>query len=109
MSVLLSVRNEVAPGSRLCANVEKLRDDGKQKMRKAEEFMQVSVVAGLILVLAVNGGKFRTQDKNRPDEGNRSYEEIGFHDTQSFRAKVRFVGMACLLCGDLLRRQLDPR
>src|SRR6266567_5444660 len=109
MSVLLSVRNEVAPGSRLCANVEKLRDDGKQKMRKAEEFMQVSVVAGFIFVLAVNGGEFRAPNENRPDESNRAYEEIGFHDTQRFRTKVRFVSVACLAHGDLLRRQFDPR
>src|SRR5260370_40659723 len=109
MSVLLSVRNEEAPGSGLCANIEKLCDDSEQKMRIAEKFTQVTAIAGLILVLAVNRGKFSPPNKNRPDESNRAYKKIGFHDAQRFRTKGRFVGMARLPKGDFLRCQLDAR
>src|SRR5260370_23397380 len=107
MSVLLNIRNEIAPGPRLRADVEKLCDHREQKMWIAEEVTQMSAVAGLILVLTVNGGEFRAQDKRRPDESDSSDDQIRFHNAQRFRSKVRFVGMACLLRGDLLGRQFD--
>src|SRR6266481_2236743 len=107
MRVLLNVGNEIAPGAHLCANIEELRDNREKEVGIAEQIAEMSAVAGLILVLAVNRGKFRAQDKHRPDQGNRADDEIGLHDAQRFRTKVCLVSVTCLLCGDFLRRQLD--
>src|SRR6266850_6870486 len=108
MRVLLNIGNEVAPRSDLCAYVEELGNNGEKEMRIPEEIAQVPAITGLIFVLAVNGRKFRAQYEHGPYQRNRADDQIGFHYAKGFGAEIRFIGMAGLLYGDLLRRQLDP-
>src|SRR5882757_4459243 len=108
MRVLLNIGDEVAPRSNLRAYVEELGNDGEKEMRIAEEIAQVPAVTGFIFVLAVNGRKFRAQNKHRPNQRDRADDQIGFHYAKGFGAEIRFIGMTGLLYGDLLRRQLDP-
>jgi len=42
----------------LCANIEELRDNREKEVGIAEQIAEMSAVAGLILVLAVNRGEF---------------------------------------------------
>src|SRR5260370_1084056 len=109
MGILLNVRNEVAPGSHLCADVKELRDNREQKMRITKKVAKMSMVTGLIFVLTLNGGKFSSKDEHRPDDGNRPDNQIGLHDAQRFRSKVRFVRVTRLLSCDFLWRWRDYR
>src|SRR5690242_5882488 len=104
MGVLLNIRNEVAPGSHLCADVEKLCDNREQEVRITEEVAKVSTVAGIIVVLTLNGRKFRPQDKHRPEDSNRSDNLVRFYDSQRFGTKIGFVSMLGLSTCDFLRR-----
>src|SRR5206468_5342806 len=90
-------------GPHLRADIEKLRDNRKQKMRITKELAEMSSVAGLIFVLASNGRKFGPQDEHPPYKRNRPDYQIRFNNTQRFRAKIRFVSMLRLSNCDFLR------
>src|SRR5436309_13389415 len=104
MGVLLNIRNKVAPGSHLCADVEKLGDHGEQEVRITEKVAKVSTVTGLMFVLTLNGGKSRPQEKHRPDAANRPDNQVMLYDAQRFGAKVDHVSMLGWPHCDLLRR-----
>src|SRR5258706_7945170 len=108
MGILLNIGNEVAPRSNLSAHIKELCYNREKEMRVPEEIAQVPAVTGFIFVLAVNGRKFRAQNKHRPYQRNRADDQIGFHYAKGFGAEIRFISMTGLLYGDLLRRQLDP-
>src|SRR2546430_13538641 len=104
MGVLLNIRNKVAPGSHLCADVEKLCDHREQEVWITEEVAKVSTVTGLIFVLTLNGGKFRPEDKHRPDECNRADDPIWLYNAQRFGTKISFVRILGLSNCEFRRR-----
>src|SRR2546430_17636933 len=106
MGVLLNIRNKVAPGSHLCADVEKLCDHREQEVWITEEVAKVSTVTGLIFVLTLNGGKFLPQDKHRPGESNRAVAQIGLYNADRFATKIRFVMILALSNCDFFRRSV---
>src|SRR5438105_15527427 len=107
MGVLLNIRNKVAPGSHLCADVKKLCDHREQEVWITEKVAKVSTVTGLIFVLTLNGGKSRPQDNHRPEDGNRPDNQIRLYDAQRFGTKVDLVSMMGVSSCDYLRRQFQ--
>src|SRR6266850_965483 len=97
MRVLLDIGDEVAPRSNLRAYVEELGNYREKEMRIPEEIAQVPAITRFIFVLAVNGRKFRAQDKHSPYQRDGADDQIGFHYAKGFGAQIRFIGMTGLL------------
>src|ERR1035438_428992 len=104
MSVLLNVGNEVTPGANLSANIKELCDNGEQEVRIPKQFSKMSVVTSVLFVLALNAGKFRADNQDRPDEREHPDDQIGLNDAQGLVTEVGFVGVLRLTSGDFGRR-----
>src|SRR6266852_6556163 len=108
MRVLLNVGNEIAPGSYLCADIEKLRNHREKEVGIAEQIAQMSMIVRLIFVFALDRGKFGAQNQQRPKERERANDEIRLHHAQRFESKVRLVRAVRLMNSHFPRCQLNP-
>jgi hypothetical protein len=65
------------------------------------------VVTHTVFVLTLDAGKFGTQDKDCPDQGNRADDQIGFYHPERFCLQVSLVQALRLASRYLLWRQFD--
>ena len=65
MRGVLDILDEIAPSSDLCADVHELGPDRPQKVRILEQVPEAAVIAAFF-VFALDGGKLRPQNQQRP-------------------------------------------
>src|SRR6185437_7679979 len=74
----------------------------------AEQVPEASVIAAG-LMLALNRGKFGSQDQYGPDQGDRSQHQVGLDDAQRLRSQIRVIEVLGFHGIDLLPTQFHAR
>src|SRR6185369_15468553 len=74
----------------------------------AEQVPEASVIAAG-LMLALNRGKFGSQDQYGPDQGDRSQHQVGLDDAQRLRSQIRVIEVLGFHRIHLLRTQFHAR